>query len=97
MQIIMFTKKDKLINKIETAYKESFERNNDILTLLNKLIDNYNGDKTMYNTIVENYKLKIKKCDNESDLASVVSFLMNMKFLDRTDLLISTSSKRLSY
>ena len=28
----------------------------------------------MYNTIVENYKLKIKKCDNESDLASVVSF-----------------------
>ena len=28
----------------------------------------------MYNTIVENYKLKIKKCDKESDLASVVSF-----------------------
>ena len=66
--------KDKLINKIETAYKESFERNNDILTLLNKLIDNYNGDKTMYSTIVENSKLKIKKCEDESDLNSVVSF-----------------------
>ena len=50
------------IAKISRAFEESFTRNNDILILLNRLIDNYNNDQTMLNNITTNSNINIYKC-----------------------------------
>lgn len=50
------------IANISSAFEESFTRNNDILILLNRLIDNYNNDETMLNNITSNSNINIYQC-----------------------------------
>lgn len=50
------------INSVETAYQESYTKNNDILELLQLLIDNYNGSQTMLHNIMHNSNFDIHRC-----------------------------------
>ena len=48
-----------LISKIESAYENSYNRNNNVLSVLTILIDNYNNDDVMYSNIINNSNIDI--------------------------------------
>ena len=47
------------IKEVESAYQSSYNRNNDILSLLSILIDNYKEDSTLYHNITNHIFMNV--------------------------------------
>ena len=69
-----------LMSKLESSYEESYNRNLDILTFLQILIDNYDGSKEMKKNILDN-DIKIYQC-KDSDNSNEYNI---MTITDHTD------------
>ena len=61
------------INEIESSYEESYNRNKDILTFIQILIDNYDGSKEMKKNILNN-DINIYQCNNSNDIDEVIKY-----------------------
>ena len=61
------------INKIESAYEDSINRNMDMLSFIQLLIDNYDGSVEMKNSIMNN-KLKIYQCKEIQNFDELIKY-----------------------
>ena len=77
----------KQINDLESSYEQSIKENTDVLSLIQKLIDNYNGSKMMERNIILNSNIQIYKCKNDNSLDNVINYyktysIINANFID---------------
>ena len=71
-----------LINEIELSYNESYNRNKNVLTFIQLLIDNYDGSKEMKSNI-QNYKsFNIYKCRNTKSINEVIKYYNEYSILN---------------
>ena len=86
----LLTQMIKQINDLESSYEQSIKENTDILSLLQKLIDNYNDSKIMKRNIVLNSNIQVYKCKNDNSLDNVIDYyktysIINKNFKDLFD------------
>ena len=70
------------MNRLESSYEESYNRNKDILTFLEILIDNYDGSNEMKQTILEN-ELKIYQCKDRNNINEVIKYYNEYKIIQK--------------
>ena len=83
----LLTQMIKQINDLESSYEQSIKENTDVLSLIQKLIDNYNGSKMMERNIILNSNIQIYKCKNDNSLDNVINYyktysIINANFID---------------
>ena len=62
-----------LINNLESSYEESYERNKNILTFIQILIDNYDGTNEMKNNILD-YHIITYQCEQKMNINEVIKY-----------------------
>ena len=62
-----------LMSKLESSYEESFNRNKDMLTFIQILIDNYDGSIEMKKNILNN-DIKIYQCKYTDNFDEVIRY-----------------------
>ena len=70
------------MNRLESSYEESYNRNKDMLTFLEILIDNYDGSNEMKQTILEN-ELKIYQCKDRNNINEVIKYYNEYKIIQK--------------
>ena len=83
----LLTQMIKQLNDLESSYEQSIKENTDVLSLIQKLIDNYNGSKMMERNIILNSNIQIYKCKNDNSLDNVINYyktysIINANFID---------------
>ena len=73
------------INQIESSYEESFNRNTNILSYIQILIDNYDGSIEMKNNIMNN-KIKIYKCRIKEDFDIVLKYYNDYTIIENINI-----------
>ena len=71
------------INDLESSYEQSIKENNDVLSLLQKLIDNYNDSKIMKRNIILNSNIQIYKCKNDNSLDNVIDYYKTYSIINK--------------
>ena len=61
------------INKIESEYEKSYNRNMDILQFIQKIIDNYDDNTIITDKIIKG-PISIYKCDNNSTIDDLIKY-----------------------
>ena len=72
------------IKEVESAYQSSYNRNNDILSLLSILIDNYKEDSTLYHNITNHSKFDIHECPSEMEFEKIVEYYNSYNIISET-------------
>ena len=61
------------INKIESSYEESYNRNKNMLSFIQSLLDNYDGSIEMKRTILKN-QINIYKCKENANNDDIIKY-----------------------
>ena len=75
-----------LMNRVESTYEESYNRNKDMLTFLEILIDNYDGSIEMKNNIL-NYTLNIYHCKDRKNIDEVIKYYKEYNIIEKKRLM----------
>ena len=89
-----------LINQIESSYEKSYNRNKNLMSFLQILINNYDGSIEMKNNIMNN-KIKIYKCRIKEDFDIVLKYYNDYTIIENINIekikCIKTITKHLKY
>ena len=70
-----------IINDIESSYEESYNRNTNVLSFIQILIDNYDQSNEMRNAILSSH-ITIKECDNRNSIKDVIKYYREYTFIE---------------
>ena len=74
-------------NQLESSYEKSYNRNKDILTFLEILIDNYDGSKEMKKNILKN-DINIYHCKDRKNIDEVIKYYNEYTIIEKKEIKI---------
>ena len=74
----------KQINRIESAYEESYKNNMNILIFIQTLIDNYDESVEMKNSILNNC-IKIEQCKDNKNIDELIKYYNGYNIIENED------------
>ena len=72
----------RIINSIKKSYEDSYNRNMNMLSLLQKLIDNYDGSVEMKNNILA-HKINISKCKENANVEDLFTYYDEYNIIEK--------------
>ena len=76
-----------LMNLLESSYEKSYNRNKDILSFIQVLIDNYDGSDKMKKNILDN-NIKIYQCKDKKNIDEVIKYYNKYNIIQRNEIKI---------
>ena len=70
------------INSIESSYEDSYNRNKNMLSFLQILIDNYDGSVEMKNSILA-HKINISKCKENANVDDLIKYYNEYNIIEK--------------
>ena len=70
------------INEVESSYEDSINRNKNLLSFLQILIDNYDGSIKMKNNILDN-EINIYKCNDNANVDDVIKYYKEYTIIEK--------------
>ena len=71
-----------IMSEINLSYEESYNRNKDMLTFLEILINNYDGSNEMKKNILD-YNIKIYQCKDSDNIDEVIKYYKNYNIIEK--------------
>ena len=65
------------INSLESSYEQCYQRNKEIITLMQTLIENYDGSAIMKENIIENSHINQTQCKTDANINEIISYYNN--------------------
>ena len=73
------------INSIESSYEDSYNRNKNMLSFLQILIDNYDGSVEMKNSILA-HKINISKCKENANTDDLIKYYNEYSIIEKKNI-----------